>query len=69
MWAVAPGGTVSNDDTGPLDPISGLAAGAAATHELFLAYVGAGFTRQEALTILIGIIRSKSGDKSGSGET
>lgn len=39
-------------------PITVLAAGAAQLHELFQAYLGAGFTEDQALRILIGILRS-----------
>lgn len=35
-----------------------LAVTAAATHSLFLAYVDAGFKREEALRIIIGIMAS-----------
>jgi hypothetical protein len=35
------------------DPIGGLTAGAISIHELFIAYVDAGFTREEALEIII----------------
>ena len=41
---------------GPADPLTELAKGAAQAHELFMAYVDAGFTRQEALQIVIGMI-------------
>ena len=44
------------DEAPPLDPFTQLAEGAAQAHELFSAYVGAGFTRAEALQILIGIM-------------
>lgn len=37
------------NDGAPADPISGLAAGAAAVHELFLSYVTAGFSADQAL--------------------
>jgi hypothetical protein len=40
----------------PEDPMSELAEGAAQLHELFMAYVGAGFTRGEALQIVMSII-------------
>jgi hypothetical protein len=43
-------------DTPPPDPFTHLAEGAAQAHELFSAYVGAGFRRDEALQILIGIM-------------
>lgn len=44
------------DDTPPQDPFTQLAEGAAQAHELFIAYVDAGFTRAEALQILLSII-------------
>lgn len=37
----------------PPDPITSLAAGAAQTHELFMSWVNAGFTRPEALQMII----------------
>lgn len=45
----------------PQDPIGQLAEGAAQLHELFMSYVDAGFTRSEALQIIIGIIRPQAG--------
>ena len=38
------------------DPISPLVAGAASMHEIFLAYIAAGFTRDEALRIVIAFL-------------
>ena len=40
----------------PPDPLTELAKGAAQIHEMFTAYVGAGFTRPEALQIIIGVL-------------
>lgn len=40
----------------PQDPMTMLAQGAAAQHEIFMAYVEAGFTRPEALAIIIAMI-------------
>ncbi len=40
----------------PEDPMTMLAQGAAAQHEIFMAYVAAGFTRPEALAIIIAMI-------------
>ena len=37
----------------PKDPITLLQASAAQMHELFIAFVDAGFTREEALMLLI----------------
>ena len=42
----------------PADPISKLAEGAAAAHEVFLAYVRAGFTREEALHLVIAMLQT-----------
>jgi hypothetical protein len=42
---------------GPKDPIGPMAEGAISTHELFKAYIAAGFTRREALEIVIGLCR------------
>lgn len=42
----------------PEDPITQLQAGVAQQHEMFMAYVEAGFTRNEALRILISVIIS-----------
>lgn len=36
----------------PEDPITLLAEGAAQLHELFLAYIGAGFTEHQALFLI-----------------
>jgi hypothetical protein len=38
--------------TDPDDPITQLAEGAAQLHELFLAYVGAGFSENQALYLV-----------------
>jgi hypothetical protein len=51
---------LTSDETGPDDPMTELAAGASQTHELFMAYTNAGFSRDEALRILIGIITAPS---------
>lgn len=42
---------------GPKDPIGPMAEGAISVHELFKAYIQAGFTRREALEIVIGLSR------------
>jgi hypothetical protein len=47
---------VGDDDALPPDPLTQLAQGAAQGHELFMAYVQAGFTRGEALQLLIVVI-------------
>jgi hypothetical protein len=39
-----------------LDPLTELAKGAAQIHEMFTAYVDAGFSRPEALQIIIGVL-------------
>lgn len=41
----------------PKDPMGPLAEGAIAMHEIFLAYIAAGFTRRESLEIVIGLAR------------
>lgn len=41
---------------GPADPFSALSEGAAQVHELFTSYVHAGFTRAEALKIVIAMV-------------
>jgi len=38
------------------EPLSALGQGAAMMHELFLAYVAAGFEREDALQIVIAIV-------------
>lgn len=38
-------------DKGPQDPITDLAEAAASMHELFLAYMAAGFTEYQALRL------------------
>ena len=43
-------------DEHPGDPMTALAEGAAQMHELFTAYVDAGFSRSEALKILIAVV-------------
>lgn len=43
-------------DETPEDPITALAAAATGMHELFTAYIDAGFTRAEALQILIAVV-------------
>ena len=42
------------------DPVSPLVAGAASMHEIFLAYIAAGFTRDEALRIVIAVLTKPS---------
>ncbi len=44
------------DPNMPDSPMSALAQGAAATHEMFRAYVDAGFTEAQALEITIAIL-------------
>lgn len=53
---------------GPADPITEMAAAAAQLHELFTAYMEAGFSRMEALHLVSAILtaNAKSGDGSGS---
>jgi hypothetical protein len=40
----------------PDDPMTVLAQGAASAHELFTAYVTAGFTRAEALQLIVAVM-------------
>lgn len=47
-------------EQGPEDPISALAEGVAQQHEMFMAYVDAGFTRPEALKIIIAMLTAHS---------
>jgi hypothetical protein len=44
---------MASDEGNPEDPMTALAEGAASMHELFMAYVNAGFTSAEALQIVI----------------
>lgn len=43
----------------PEEPMTQLQVGVAQQHEMFMAYVGAGFTRPEALKIIISIITAQ----------
>ncbi|MFE9448290.1 hypothetical protein [Streptomyces sp. NPDC006739] len=45
----------------PQDPITDLAAGAAQVHELYLAYIGAGFNEHQALRLVISILTAGIG--------
>jgi hypothetical protein len=47
----------------PQDPLSAMGTAAASIHEMFLAYVKAGFTRPEALHML-GIMLAEMASKS-----
>jgi hypothetical protein len=40
----------------PQDPLTELAAGAAQLHEVFLSYVGAGFSEAQAMQIVIAVL-------------
>jgi hypothetical protein len=44
--------------TMPSEPLTAIQEGAAAMHELFTAYIGAGFSRPEALQLCIGHVTS-----------
>ena len=55
-------------DDGLKDPISVLATGAIQVHELFDAYVQAGFTRPEALQLIITILAISISGTQGTGE-
>jgi hypothetical protein len=41
----------------PQDPMTELAAGAHQLHELYRSYVGAGFTEQQAMTLVCTLIQ------------
>jgi len=45
-------------EQGPEDPMGALAESTVAQHEMFMAYVEAGFTRPEALKIIIAMLTS-----------
>lgn len=48
-------------DSAPESPLTELAAAAAQLHELFVSYVNAGFTENQALRIVIGVITGANG--------
>ena len=52
-------------DDGPGEPLTGLAESVAQQHEMFMAYVEAGFTRPEALKIIIAMLASHLGNNEG----
>ncbi len=45
----------------PEEPLSALEEGVAQQHEMFMAYVEAGFTRPEALKIIIAMLTASTG--------
>ena len=47
---------MASGESSPEDPITALAQGAAQLHELFTAYINAGFTDAEALQIIIAMV-------------
>lgn len=49
-------------ETEPENPLTALAAGAAQVHEMFTAYVAAGFTRAEALQVVIAVLAAGSSE-------
>lgn len=51
----------------PGSPVSGAAASAITMHEVFTSYIEAGFTRMEALAIVIGTIQAAIGMSGGGG--
>lgn len=53
------------DGSMPPDPVSALAAGAAQLHELFMAWVSSGFTRAEALQLVIAVMMRGPGGGDG----
>jgi hypothetical protein len=58
---------MSDNENLPPDPMSQLATGAAQQHELFMAWVSAGFTRAEALQLLIVIVTAGIAKGPGNG--
>ncbi len=40
----------------PRDPVSALTEGAIQQHEMFLAYIEAGFTHDEAIQLIVGLL-------------
>jgi hypothetical protein len=48
-------------EAAPQEPLTELAANAAQLHEAFMAYVQAGFTRDEALRIVIAFVTASIG--------
>jgi hypothetical protein len=55
--AAATHSIMSDESAGPPDPITQLTEGAVQMHELFIAYVSAGFTKYEALVLLGTMLR------------
>jgi hypothetical protein len=49
------------ESKGPADPITALAEGAAQLHELFMAYVDAGFSHAQAIYLVGVTLRSAIG--------
>lgn len=49
----------------PGEPLTGLAESVAQQHEMFTAYVEAGFTRPEALKIIIAMLTAGMGNSGG----
>lgn len=57
-----------NDQT-PLSPLTTVAAGAIQVHELFMSYVNAGFTRNEALQLIMLVMTSGMNNMNGGNAT
>lgn len=53
------------DDGAPGDPMTLMAEGAAQVHELFTAYVGAGFSEAQAIYLTGVVLRSLMGRQPG----
>jgi hypothetical protein len=51
---------MSERGNGPPDPITVLMAGAVQMHELYLAFMKAGFTEDQALRLVIAVIHKPS---------
>jgi hypothetical protein len=58
---------MGEDGNLPPDPMSQLATGAAQQHELFMGWVNAGFTRTEAMQLLIAIVAAGIAKGPGNG--
>jgi hypothetical protein len=58
---------MGEDENLPPDPMSQLATGAAQQHELFMAWVNAGFTRAEAMQLLLVVVEAGIAKGPGSG--
>lgn len=57
---------MGENDGAPADPMTAMAEGASSTHELYLSYLGAGFTPEQAMymtaKVITAFIRQTPGD-------